>query len=237
MKRQCWANAQYSRRECLELAGIPRQVDDNQLETKVLWFFEKVGCKIDSGFIDACHRLGKNNEGVILKFARRKDCKQVVQVKNIKYFCVYIKDLLHVVFISSIFVFILRICYMLCLYQVFLCLYQVFLCLYQVFLCLYQGFVTCCVYIKYFCVYIKDSLYVVFISIIFVFMSRICYMLCLYQVFVICCVYIKDFCVYIKDLLYVVFISSIFTVQSFFLGISSAASLVLHFHCKTLFFP
>ena len=23
MERQCWANAQYSRRECLELAGIP----------------------------------------------------------------------------------------------------------------------------------------------------------------------------------------------------------------------
>ena len=157
----------------MELAGIPRQVDDNQLETKVLWFFEKVGCKIDSGFIDDCHRLGKNNEGVILKFARRKDCKQVVQVKNIKYFCVYIKDLLHVVFISSIFVFISRIRYMLCLYQLFLCLCQ--------------GFVICCVYIK--------------------------------------------------DLLYVVFISSIFTVQSFFLGISSAASLVLHFHCKTLFFP
>ena len=25
-KRQCWENAQYSRRECLEVAGIPRQV-------------------------------------------------------------------------------------------------------------------------------------------------------------------------------------------------------------------
>ena len=28
MERQCWANAQYSRRKCLEVAGIPRQVDD-----------------------------------------------------------------------------------------------------------------------------------------------------------------------------------------------------------------
>ena len=28
MERQCWANAQYSKRACLEVAGIPRQVED-----------------------------------------------------------------------------------------------------------------------------------------------------------------------------------------------------------------
>ena len=42
LERQCWANAQYSRRECLEVVAMPRQVDDNQLETKVLSIFEKV---------------------------------------------------------------------------------------------------------------------------------------------------------------------------------------------------
>ena len=47
LERQCWANAQYSRKECLEVAGIPRQVDGNLLETKLLSIFEKVGCKID----------------------------------------------------------------------------------------------------------------------------------------------------------------------------------------------
>ena len=52
---QCWANAQYSRRECLEVAGIPRQVDDKNLETKVLSIFQKIGCTIDSTFIDDCH--------------------------------------------------------------------------------------------------------------------------------------------------------------------------------------
>ena len=55
MERQCWANAQYSRRECLEVAGIPRQVDDKNLETKVLSIFQKIGCTIDSTFIDDCH--------------------------------------------------------------------------------------------------------------------------------------------------------------------------------------
>ena len=28
MERQCWANAQYSRRECLELVGVPRSVSE-----------------------------------------------------------------------------------------------------------------------------------------------------------------------------------------------------------------
>ena len=82
MESQCWANAQYSKRESLEVVRIPRQVDDNQLETKVFSIFEKVGCKIDPGFIDGCHRLGENNDRVIIKFARRKDCKQVFQVKK-----------------------------------------------------------------------------------------------------------------------------------------------------------
>ena len=43
---QCWANAHYSRRKCLEVAGIPRQVDDKNLETKVLPIYQKFGCTI-----------------------------------------------------------------------------------------------------------------------------------------------------------------------------------------------
>ena len=82
LERQCWANAQYSRKECLEVVGIPRQVDDNLLETKVLSIFEKVGCTIDPGFIDDCHRLRKNSDRVIIKFSCRKDCKQVLQGKK-----------------------------------------------------------------------------------------------------------------------------------------------------------
>ena len=36
IERQCWENAQYSRRECLEVACIPRDVSDENLESKVL---------------------------------------------------------------------------------------------------------------------------------------------------------------------------------------------------------
>ena len=59
VERKCWANIQYSRRECLEVTEITRQVDDKNLETKVLPFFQKIGCTIDPTFIDDCHRLGK----------------------------------------------------------------------------------------------------------------------------------------------------------------------------------
>ena len=34
MERQCWANAQYSRRECLRLVGVPRSISDEDLEEK-----------------------------------------------------------------------------------------------------------------------------------------------------------------------------------------------------------
>ena len=82
LERQCWANAQYSRRECLEVAGIPRSVDDNISEEKVIQVFEKVGCSIDSSNIETCHRITKKNDRVIVKFSRRKDCQRVLSVKK-----------------------------------------------------------------------------------------------------------------------------------------------------------
>ena len=81
MERQCWANAQFSRRECLEIAGIPRDVSNENLESKVLEVFSKVGCEILSRVIEACHRL-TNNDRVIVKFLQRKDCDQVMSVKR-----------------------------------------------------------------------------------------------------------------------------------------------------------
>ena len=34
MERQCWVNSQYSRRECLELVGVPRSVNDGTWRKK-----------------------------------------------------------------------------------------------------------------------------------------------------------------------------------------------------------
>ena len=79
---QCWDNAQYSRREILEVLGIPRSVGDNTLEEKVIEVFEKVGCNTDSVNIEACHRITKNNGRVIVKFSSRKDCQRVISQKE-----------------------------------------------------------------------------------------------------------------------------------------------------------
>ena len=34
-ERQCWANAQYSRRECLEVVGIPTSIPNDSLEANI----------------------------------------------------------------------------------------------------------------------------------------------------------------------------------------------------------
>ena len=82
MERQCRANAQYSRREYLEVAGIPRKVDDKNLEANVMSIFQRICCTINPTIIDDCHRLGENNDRVIVKFICQKDCKQIFKVKK-----------------------------------------------------------------------------------------------------------------------------------------------------------
>ena len=39
MERQCWANAQYSRQECVGIIGIPSEVEADVLEEKVVNIF------------------------------------------------------------------------------------------------------------------------------------------------------------------------------------------------------
>ena len=77
LEKQCWANAEYSRRECLEIVGILRSADDKSLDEKVIQVFKKVGCNIQ-----ACHCISKKNDRVIVKFSRRKDFQQVLSVKK-----------------------------------------------------------------------------------------------------------------------------------------------------------
>ena len=66
MERQCWANAQYLSRECLEIVGIAKEVEQKDLEGKVLSVLEKVGCKIDPNEIEDCHQLSKKSDNVII---------------------------------------------------------------------------------------------------------------------------------------------------------------------------
>ena len=81
MERQCWANAQYSRRECVEIVGIPTSVADNELEETFCKIVDKVGVKIDDRDIVSCHRVGSQGR-TIVKFSHRKDCQQLMKVKK-----------------------------------------------------------------------------------------------------------------------------------------------------------
>ena len=55
LERQCWSNAQYSRRETLEISGIPENIDEGELEGKVLTVLSKLDVNIDPENVEACH--------------------------------------------------------------------------------------------------------------------------------------------------------------------------------------
>ena len=68
VERQCWANAQYSRRECLEVVGIPYSIKIQDLKGKVCSFFNRVGVSVNPDDIEACHRL-YNDKKMVVKFS------------------------------------------------------------------------------------------------------------------------------------------------------------------------
>ena len=80
-ERQCWENAQYSRRDTLEIVSIPNLVSNSFLEETVRDVFKKIGVQIDERDVQACHRL-KEKERTIVKFVNRKDCLQILGVKK-----------------------------------------------------------------------------------------------------------------------------------------------------------
>ena len=81
VERQCWVNAQYSRRERLEVVGIPSSVNLKDLEGKVCTVFTRIGVSVKPDDIEACHRL-YNDKKTIDKFSNRKVCQQVLRVKK-----------------------------------------------------------------------------------------------------------------------------------------------------------
>ena len=75
------SNAQYSRRECSEVVGIPTSIPNDSLETNISRVFDKLGVNVEGNDIQACHCL-KDNDKVIIKFSNRKDSLQVLRVKK-----------------------------------------------------------------------------------------------------------------------------------------------------------
>ena len=81
LERQCWANAQYSRLECLEITGIPSSVSDKDLEEVVCKAIAKAGVDITPDDIEDCHRVGNKGQ-TIIKFGERKVSRQVLSVRK-----------------------------------------------------------------------------------------------------------------------------------------------------------
>ena len=80
MERQCSANALYSRTECAKIVGIPSSVHQNQLQNSVCKIFENLNCNILKDNVEDSHCL--KGDRVIVKFSKRRDCQQVLSVKN-----------------------------------------------------------------------------------------------------------------------------------------------------------
>ena len=83
LERQCWGNNQYSRRECLEITGVPDSVSNDDLEETTIKIFDKLNVAIDPSNIEDCHWLKSNGpKKVIIKFARHKDANVIRKHKN-----------------------------------------------------------------------------------------------------------------------------------------------------------
>ena len=84
LERKCAANEHYSRRECLELSGIPDSIPNNNLEETVLKIFNETGVTVNTRDVEACHRLNQkaNPKKVIIKLSKRKDVARVMNNKK-----------------------------------------------------------------------------------------------------------------------------------------------------------
>ena len=84
MERRCYANEQCSRRECLEISGIPTSVADKDLESNVLEILEEIDVSINPTLIEDCHRLPSkgSSKKVIVKLNRHKDIHRILSNKN-----------------------------------------------------------------------------------------------------------------------------------------------------------
>ena len=79
---------QYTRRENFEISGIPDEIDQNNLEDKVLDLINENlhddNDKLTKSDIQACHRLGKvgQRRNVIVRMVNRKDTIKVLKNKK-----------------------------------------------------------------------------------------------------------------------------------------------------------
>ena len=82
LERQCWRNAPYNGRECVEIMGKLSSIDYSRLKQTVCKVLQHIGVEISKGGIESCHRLNKKLYRTIVNFSRRKDCEHVMRAKK-----------------------------------------------------------------------------------------------------------------------------------------------------------
>ena len=76
LEHQCWANNQCTRRECLEITGLPENTENGNLEDLTLKVLHEIG--VNSRNVEDCHWIKTQGpKKVIIKFSRRKDANKV----------------------------------------------------------------------------------------------------------------------------------------------------------------
>ena len=61
LKRKCWSNEQFSRREFLEMSGIPSDTDAGKFEKVIVKVSEKLDVDIDPKNAEDCHWVKTRN--------------------------------------------------------------------------------------------------------------------------------------------------------------------------------
>ena len=77
LERNALNNAQYVRRETIEINPIPQSIPNTDLENKVCQALSLTGTTVTPDDLQACHRM-KNKEKVIVKFKDRKQRNKVI---------------------------------------------------------------------------------------------------------------------------------------------------------------
>ena len=72
LETESYQAQQYSRRDSIEVNGLPESVKDEDLENKVVEILDKIGVQVSPNDIQACHRL-RNKTRTIVKFTNRKN--------------------------------------------------------------------------------------------------------------------------------------------------------------------
>lgn len=91
LKLQMDDQEQYTRRNCLEIHGLP-EVNGENITAEVIKIGRAIGINISSDMIDNCHRLGRKGKngntsairGVIVKFLRNFDKEHFLKNRKVK---------------------------------------------------------------------------------------------------------------------------------------------------------